>query len=206
LASARADGARIEGRADVAAAREAVDAWAAIGDAYALAVAQFRAAEAALRASGIRADVAAELRAAYRTAALVGARPLQHDIEGLAGRARVSLDAEETPGPGEAGELEGEPGPAASGMPALEVVPGRAADAAARRLGLSTREIEVLALVAGGLSNGEIAERLFITRKTAAVHVTHILDKLGVSNRVEAAMAAARLGLAPDVGGDETSR
>src|SRR5206468_1019062 len=112
LASARADSARIEGRADVAAAREAVDAWEAIGDAYALAVARFRAAEAG-----------------------------------------------------------------------------------ARRLGLSTREIEVLALVAGGLSNGEIAERLFITRKTAAVHVTHILDKLGVSNRVEAAMIAARVGL-----------
>jgi DNA-binding CsgD family transcriptional regulator len=63
---------------------------------------------------------------------------------------------------------------------------------------LSAREIEVLRLVAAGRSNGEIAERLFITRKTAGVHVTHILDKLGVSNRVEAAMAAARLGLADD--------
>jgi DNA-binding NarL/FixJ family response regulator len=60
---------------------------------------------------------------------------------------------------------------------------------------LSAREIEVLRLVAAGRSNGEIAERLFITRKTAGVHVTHILNKLGVSNRVEAAMAAARLGL-----------
>jgi DNA-binding NarL/FixJ family response regulator len=65
-----------------------------------------------------------------------------------------------------------------------------------RELGLSAREVEVLVLVASGLSNGEIAERLFITRKTAAVHVTHILDKLGVSNRVEAAMVAARVGLA----------
>jgi DNA-binding CsgD family transcriptional regulator len=68
-----------------------------------------------------------------------------------------------------------------------------------RPRGLSAREIEVLRLVAAGRSNGEIADRLFITRKTAGVHVTHILDKLGVSNRVEAAMAAARLGLAPDV-------
>jgi DNA-binding CsgD family transcriptional regulator len=71
--------------------------------------------------------------------------------------------------------------------------------------GLSAREIEVLRLVAAGRSNGEIAERLFITRKTAGVHVTHILNKLGVSNRVEAAMAAARLGLVDpsDEQGDE---
>nr|MBA2718276.1 response regulator transcription factor [Chloroflexota bacterium] len=61
--------------------------------------------------------------------------------------------------------------------------------------GLSAREIEVLRLVAAGRSNGEIAEELFITRKTASVHVTHILDKLGVSNRVEAAMIGVRLGL-----------
>jgi len=62
-------------------------------------------------------------------------------------------------------------------------------------LGLSTREVEVLELVTEGLTNGEIAERLFITRKTAAVHVTHILDKLGVANRVGAAMIGARVGL-----------
>jgi DNA-binding NarL/FixJ family response regulator len=57
----------------------------------------------------------------------------------------------------------------------------------------------VLRLVAAGRSNGEIGEELFITRKTAGVHVTHILDKLGVANRVEAAMVAARLGLIDDV-------
>jgi DNA-binding NarL/FixJ family response regulator len=56
----------------------------------------------------------------------------------------------------------------------------------------------VLRLVAAGRTNGQIAERLFIARKTAGVHVTHILDKLGVANRVEAAMVAARLGLEPD--------
>ena len=47
-------------------------------------------------------------------------------------------------------------------------------------------ELEVLALIADGRSNGEIADVLFITRKTASAHVTHILDKLGVNNRVEA--------------------
>ena len=53
----------------------------------------------------------------------------------------------------------------------------------------------MLQLVSAGRTNGDIAERLFISRKTAGVHVTHILDKLAVSNRVEAAMVAARLGL-----------
>ena len=47
-------------------------------------------------------------------------------------------------------------------------------------LGLSVRELEVLALVAAGRTNGQIAKELFISPKTASVHVTHILDKLGV--------------------------
>ena len=69
---------------------------------------------------------------------------------------------------------------------------------------LSPREIEVLRLVADGMSNGEIGEALFISRKTAGVHVTHILDKLGVANRVEAAMAAGRLGLLEDEGAPDS--
>ena len=61
--------------------------------------------------------------------------------------------------------------------------------------GLSKRELEVLALIAEGRSNPEIGRRLFITRKTVAVHVSNILSKLGVSGRVEAAAAAIRLGI-----------
>jgi DNA-binding CsgD family transcriptional regulator/tetratricopeptide (TPR) repeat protein len=61
--------------------------------------------------------------------------------------------------------------------------------------GLSKRELEVLALIAEGRSNPEIGRRLFITRKTVAVHVSNILTKLGVSGRVEAAAAAIRLNL-----------
>jgi DNA-binding CsgD family transcriptional regulator len=63
-------------------------------------------------------------------------------------------------------------------------------------LGLSARETEVLRLVAAGRTNREIAEELFISPKTASVHVSNILAKLGVSGRVEAAAVAHRVGLA----------
>ena len=61
--------------------------------------------------------------------------------------------------------------------------------------GLTERERQVLELIARGRTNGEIGAALFITDKTASSHVTHILDKLGVSSRVEAALLAERLGL-----------
>ncbi|HYJ73213.1 MAG TPA: response regulator transcription factor, partial [Actinomycetota bacterium] len=61
--------------------------------------------------------------------------------------------------------------------------------------GLTPRELEVLRLVAAGRSNGQIAEALFISRKTASVHVSNILAKLGVHTRTEAAAEAHRLGL-----------
>ena len=61
--------------------------------------------------------------------------------------------------------------------------------------GLSSREREVLLLVAQGRTNREIGERLFISQKTVGVHVGNILSKLEVSGRVEAAAVAIRLGL-----------
>ena len=66
---------------------------------------------------------------------------------------------------------------------------------AARPYGLTAREAEVLALVAGGLSNQDIAERLFISPKTASVHVSNIYGKLGVESRVAAATKAHEMGL-----------
>jgi DNA-binding CsgD family transcriptional regulator len=67
--------------------------------------------------------------------------------------------------------------------------------AATPRLGLTPREQEVLRLVAEGRSNREIADALFISSKTASVHVSNILAKLGVSGRGEAAATAHRLHL-----------
>ena len=85
-----------------------------------------------------------------------------------------------------------------------------AAEAAARRarvrlstvprgsaavFGLTTRELEVLRLLADGATNAAIAHQLWISPKTVSVHVTHILEKLGVSTRGEAAAVAHRRGL-----------
>ena len=185
VASARGELSRAEARDGALDWLEAVKAFDAVPDPLAAAYARFRAAEAALRTEGVRADVGALVREAAAVADDAGARPLAAAVATLAARARIVTrsPAMVAVAPGPAPEAAGAPDPRAAAM----------------ALGLSAREVEVLQLVAAGLSNGEIAERLFITRKTAAVHVTHILDKLGVANRVGAAMIAARVGL---TGGD----
>jgi DNA-binding NarL/FixJ family response regulator len=160
----------------------AIDSWDALPDPYAAACCRLRQAQVALRRGGIRAPVKDALDRAHEAAITTGARPLRQQVESLATRARVTLVSASLPRA------------TASGR---EAVP-HGADDAARALGLSGREVEVLVLVAEGYSNGQIADRLFISRKTAAVHVTHILDKLGVANRVEAAMVAVRIGLVTD--------
>ncbi len=60
---------------------------------------------------------------------------------------------------------------------------------------LTPRELEILALVANGRSNGEIGKQLFISTKTVSVHVSNILAKLGAAGRTEAAAIARRTGL-----------
>lgn len=67
--------------------------------------------------------------------------------------------------------------------------------AAKSTFGLTDREMEVLALIVDGLSNPEIAEKLFITRATAKAHVHSILQKLYVDDRTQAAVTAMREGL-----------
>jgi len=163
----------------------------ALSDPYHVAYARLREAEAELRAHGIRAAAAAPLLAASAIARRLGAEPLRREVEALARRARVDLDAVPS-------SADGAPAAARRGSPAAPSPRGGGPI-------LSARELEVLRLVADGRSNGQIAERLFISRKTASVHVSHILDKLGVGNRVEAAMVAARLGLLEPVEADQGS-
>jgi len=194
LRVAHAEAARLEGRGDPLLWLAAAERFDALPEPYPATYARFRAAEAELRARGIRGNAGEPLSQAHASARRLGAEPLRRRIEELAVRARIDLTRTGADDPPRLRESRiadvgvGGAGPEGGGP--LEVA------AAARPSGLSAREVEVLRLVAQGLSNGEIAERLFITRKTAGVHVTHILDKLGVTNRVEAAMVAARLGLA----------
>jgi DNA-binding NarL/FixJ family response regulator len=63
---------------------------------------------------------------------------------------------------------------------------------------LTARELEVLQLIARGMSNKAIAEKLVITPKTAGSHVEHIYTKLGVSSRASASLFAAQSGLLPE--------
>jgi DNA-binding CsgD family transcriptional regulator len=77
--------------------------------------------------------------------------------------------------------------------PAATATPAPATQLAA--FGLTRRETEVLELVAAGHTNRQIGQALFITPKTAGLHVSRILAKLGVTGRGQAAAVAHRLGL-----------
>ena len=170
----RAEADRVEEADDATEWAEVANAFDAIGRAYPAAYARYRAAVATLRDRGARDDARMSLSAALSTASRLGARPMVQVIDTLARQARLDLDG-------------GAGGPRADGIP----------DAAVR-LGLTDREAEVLGLMAGGWSNQEIADALFISRKTVSVHASHIFDKLGAGNRSEAAAIAHRLGLAAD--------
>ncbi|HEY5990781.1 MAG TPA: response regulator transcription factor, partial [Streptosporangiaceae bacterium] len=116
---------------------------------------------ASLLARRRRGEASAALRDAEAAARQIKATPMSAEIATLARRARIDLAAPApTPPP--------DPDPA----------------------GLTPREREVVTLLRDGLSNAEIARTLYISEKTASVHVSNILRKLGVTSRLQAATAA----------------
>ncbi len=146
---------------------EVAAVWASLGQPYFEVYAQLRQAEALLARRQAR-DGSAILRRAYEAAGRLGADHLRRELAMLAQRARIKL----------------------------ALASDQATDAPAdNRTGLTARQLEVLALIAEGQTNREIAQTLFITEKTAGAHVSSILARLGVRSRVEAATAAHRLGI-----------
>jgi DNA-binding NarL/FixJ family response regulator len=149
--------------------RDLVAAWTFAASPYPAAYAAFRLAEASLFGHAPRPDVVAAIRDAHARAAALGATSLADDVARLARHARVSLGAE----------------------PRASTDASQGPDG----FGLTAREREVLTLVAAGRTNREIARSLFMSESTASVHVSRVLDKLGVRSRVEAATLALRLGI-----------
>jgi DNA-binding CsgD family transcriptional regulator len=162
---------RVAGASDPAAWRAAAKSWEDLGWPHRAGYAWWRHAEAQLSAGQPTSAAATALRAA--AAAAEGHAPLLAQIRTLAGRARIPLHT-----------------PAATPQ-----IPPQ--DEVRVPYGLTRRELAVLRLVAAGHSNAQIGTELYISRATAAVHVTNILRKLGVTSRVQAAALAERAGL-PD--------
>jgi DNA-binding CsgD family transcriptional regulator len=146
--------------------RAVADAWQEASQPYREAYARLREAEAAVRA-GRREQALRALEAGQALARGLPSAPLLGLAQELARRARLAPRPEQ--------QSRSASGPA--------------------RFDLTGRETEVLALLAKGDSNRQIARALFISERTVAVHVSRILDKLGVRNRTEAATVGARLAL-----------
>jgi DNA-binding CsgD family transcriptional regulator len=167
--TAAAEIGRANGDPDPAAYAEAAEAWIALERPYPAAISRWRQAEAHLRGGDRTATVAAA-REAAETARRIGADWLAEEVEGLAARARLRLeDPENGDRPAEQPEEDA--------------------------FGLTPRERQVLALLAGGATNREIGAQLYMAEKTASVHVSRILSKLDVRSRTEAAAVAHRHGL-----------
>ena len=174
LLAAEAEWSRVAGDGDPARWADAAAAWDALAYPWPATYARWRQAEALLTGGAARRDAGELLTTAWESARRLGAALLQREIEALATRARIQL------------------------APAV-AEPAPTAPSEAARLGLTQRELEVLRMLGAGLSNRQIAEELFISPKTASVHVSNILRKLDVANRVQAGAIAQRLSpLAPD--------
>ena len=171
----------VEAEADRVTATDRPEQWEAVVEANAIlgrrhvqAYGSMRLAVALLRRQArSRAEVA--LDAAHDEAVALGATPLVTEIRTVARLGGLRL------GTG-AGTTSGSQGPAGS------------ATSTPDSFGLTPREREVLTLLTTGATNRMIARALFISERTASVHVSNLLPKLGVANRTEAARLALRIG------------
>jgi DNA-binding CsgD family transcriptional regulator len=185
LATSVAELSRLSGTSAVDLWAGTVDHWRRSGRPHDLAYALYRQSEAILGEGGAeraqREAARAPLAEAWSLASAAGSRLLVGEIEALGRRARIDV------------------GPAAGTRGSGDAQPS--ADA----YGLTARERDVLALLARGRSDQQIAEELFISPKTASVHVSNIKAKLGVEHRIEAAAIGAGLvGAGPDEAASET--
>jgi ATP/maltotriose-dependent transcriptional regulator MalT len=167
-----ADLSRARGRNDpklwVAAAKE----WDAITRPFQRAISLWRATEAYVEA-GDRTKACDTARDALEISQRLGARWLVDELSALAQRARLELGLAED-------------------APAADGERGAAGSDGEDPFGLTERERQVLALVAEGATNRQIGAALFMAEKTASVHVSRILSKLGVRSRTQAAAVAHR--------------
>lgn len=161
----RAERSRLAGASNADEWAAAAEHWAAVGRPRHAVLAQIRRAEALQARAETRPEAADVLERAAKEADAVGSRLLAHQARTVARRAGVVLP------PGEV-----EPSsPPADGL-----------------VSLTRREREVLDLVVAGSTNRQIGTALYISTKTASVHVSRILAKLGVLTRAEAAAVARR--------------
>jgi DNA-binding CsgD family transcriptional regulator/tetratricopeptide (TPR) repeat protein len=150
---------------------EAADRWETLSRPFDAAYCRWREAEAALQQSGGRRRATSSIDRAWRAAVGVGAAGLCSNIARFSQRARLDLSFDDaTP---------------------VDSVRQRVAD----ELGLTDRQVEVLDQLARGRSDGQIADALFISKKTVSVHVSSVLRKLDVGNRIAAGDIGQRAGL-----------
>jgi DNA-binding CsgD family transcriptional regulator/tetratricopeptide (TPR) repeat protein len=164
LALAEAEAAAAAGTPDFDKWTAAIDNLDAMGLVLKAATARLRYAEAVLTRRGTRQAAIVLISAAHQAANAAGARPLVDQANRLASRAHLDIRLADQPPPSKA-------------KPAT-------------RYGITVRESEVLRHLATGQTNRQIADLLFISEKTASVHVSNLLRKLGVTNRIEAGAIA----------------
>jgi ATP/maltotriose-dependent transcriptional regulator MalT len=177
---AEAELTRARGRSEPQKWLVAAEAWDGLGRPYRAAIARWRGAEAFVE-SGDRDAAVDALRAAIDTAQELGSKWLIDELTVLASRARLAV----------ATAANGASADGASADGAAATVPSSGPEDE-DPFGLTPRERQVLALIAEGATNRQIGKALYMAEKTASVHVSRILSKLGVKSRTQAAAVAHR--------------